>query len=73
MIYLRLPSPEIAIRRVRLRVSQGGHDVPEEDIRRRFTRGWENFVHLYRPMADDWRLYDSSHTPPVLIEKGMRE
>src|SRR5439155_10884961 len=36
LFYLWLPSPEIAIARVRERVRKGGHDVPATDIRRRF-------------------------------------
>ena len=40
--YLKLPNVDIAVERVKLRVSQGGHDVPEKIIRRRFDRSWIN-------------------------------
>lgn len=43
IIFLRLPSAEVALARVATRVRHGGHDVPETDIRRRFRRGWEDF------------------------------
>ncbi|TAH38045.1 MAG: Zeta toxin family protein [Planctomycetota bacterium] len=56
--YLWLPSPELAIARVRERVQAGGHDVPEPTIRRRFRRSLVNFDRLYRPLATTWRLYD---------------
>ena len=68
IIYLRLPSADHAVRRVARRVRQGGHDIPEDVIRRRFTRSWTNFVDLYRQMADEWRVYDTSVRPPRLLE-----
>lgn len=46
--YLRLPSPKMALRRIRLRVRQGGQDAPRIDVVRRFARGWRNFEHIYR-------------------------
>ena len=60
VFYLWLPSPELAVARVRQRVEAGGHDVPELVIRRRFWRSLINFDRLYRPMATTWRLYDGS-------------
>jgi predicted ABC-type ATPase len=66
--FLLLASPQIALRRVASRVRQGGHNVPERDVRRRFERGWQNFQTLYRPLADGWAVYDNSGTTPVLIE-----
>ena len=53
------------------RVRRGGHHVPDEIVRRRYHVGLRNFLHLYRPMATTWRLYDNSgETPPVLVAKG---
>ena len=43
MFFLRLPSADLAVQRVRLRVAQGGHDIPQDTIRRRFDLGWANF------------------------------
>lgn len=60
LIFLWLPSPEMAIARVAERVRMGGHDVPEPVIRRRFHRGLQNFFCLYRPLADRWWFYDNS-------------
>ena len=62
LIYLWLRSPEIAIARVQERVRAGGHDVPEETIRRRYKRGVENFFVLYESLATSWSVYDHSMT-----------
>jgi predicted ABC-type ATPase len=69
IIYLRLRSPELAVRRIAMRVRQGGHNVPRADVLRRFTRGWENFERVYRPLADAWTLYDNSGRSPRLTER----
>lgn len=60
IFYLWLPSPDLAVARVRRRVETGGHDVPEPVIRRRFWKSLVNFDRLYRPVATTWRLYDGS-------------
>ncbi|MDX9751819.1 MAG: zeta toxin family protein [Flavobacteriales bacterium] len=69
IIFLRLSSPELAIKRVAHRVKQGGHHVPAEDVRRRFERGWRNFERHYLPMADVWAVYENSGPIPVLQEQ----
>ena len=69
IIYLTLPSPEIALRRIALRVQQGGHGIPKVDVIRRFQRSWENFERLYQPIADAWMVYDNSGDKPELIEQ----
>ena len=66
--YLKLPSVNFAIERVRLRVSQGGHNVPEDVIWRRYVRSWDNFQHIYQQLADSWTLFDTSGNIPVAIE-----
>ena len=73
IIFLSLTAVEIAIARVAARVAQGGHDVPETAIRRRFKSGLDNFYGLYRQLADAWALYDNSGTAPALLEWGERE
>ena len=69
LFFLQLPSPEMAIARVHQRVMEGGHDVPEAVIRRRFDKGWHNFEHLYRNLVDEWALYDNSGSRPVLLDE----
>lgn len=63
LYYFSLSSPQLAVRRVKLRVGLGGHDVPPEVVRRRFGRSIDNFFSLYAPLADEWTLFDNS-TPP---------
>jgi len=43
IVFLRVASPQLALRRIAARVRQGGHDVPKADVVRRFKRGWANF------------------------------
>lgn len=70
IIFLRLPSAEVALARVAMRVRHGGHDVPETAIRRRFRRGWENFQNTYRALAHAWAVYDNSSESPVLQDRS---
>jgi len=69
LFFLWIPSPELAIARIKDRVAEGGHNVPAEDVRRRFTRGIHNFFNLYEPIVDSWMLFDNSKAKPVLIAK----
>ncbi len=69
IVYLRLSSPDLALRRIEARVRQGGHDVPKRDVLRRFKRGWENFIRIYQPMAESWAVYDNSGASPQLLER----
>ncbi|MDP1854114.1 MAG: zeta toxin family protein [Candidatus Omnitrophota bacterium] len=69
LFFLWIPSPELAIARIKDRVAEGGHNVPAEDVRRRFTRGVNNFFNLYEPLLDSWILFDNSKVKPILIAK----
>ena len=68
IIFLQLDSVDVAIARVSQRVKQGGHDIPEAVIRRRFATGRLNFEHLYAPTVDAWALYDNTGEQPVVLE-----
>jgi len=59
LIYLRLPNVEASIERVRRRVAAGGHDVPEAVVRQRFAKSSEYFEKLYKPVVDEWYVWDS--------------
>jgi predicted ABC-type ATPase len=67
LLYLWLPSADLALERVENRVRQGGHRVPADDVKRRYSAGITNFFQLYRPILDSWHLYDASRLPPHLI------
>jgi predicted ABC-type ATPase len=71
LLFLWLPTAEMAVARVQDRVRMGGHSVPEETIRRRYHAGLKNFFCLYRPLATTWRFYDNSAWPrPRLMASG---
>lgn len=70
IVFLWLPNAEMALSRVRARVQLGGHDIPEQTIRRRYDRGLANFFRLYAPQTSSWRLYDGSGARPRLIAGG---
>ena len=70
LIFLKLRNPEIAVARVAARVAQGGHNVSETVIHRRFKSGWHNFHHTYKALVNRWVLYDNSLERPNLIEEG---
>lgn len=58
--YFSLANAQLAVRRVKLRVVLGGHEVPADVVRRRFGRSLHNFFNLYMPLADEWTLFDNS-------------
>jgi predicted ABC-type ATPase/GNAT superfamily N-acetyltransferase len=60
LVYFWLVSPELAVARVAERVSKGGHNVPEETIRRRYHRSIQSFFRRYRPLATTWEVYNNS-------------
>jgi len=72
--FLWLKSVDLALSRVRERVSRGGHDVPEAVVRRRFDRYMHNFLVHYRQLADVWTLFDNSGQIPkvVALERDKR-
>jgi predicted ABC-type ATPase len=68
LYFLSLPSVDLAISRVKERVRQGGHDIPENVIRRRFISGRHNFDQFYKSAVDAWVLYDNSAAEPKFME-----
>jgi len=74
LLFLFLTDVELAIHRVAQRVREGGHDIPEETIRRRFMAGIQNLFGLYLPLADKWTIFETSGiTLPRLIAEGVRD
>ncbi len=72
LVFVSLPNVDLALARVAARVAAGGHEVPEETVRRRFTAGLRYFFTLYRLRVDEWALYDNEAGGPVLIASGNR-
>jgi predicted ABC-type ATPase len=69
MFYIWVPSPDLALMRIRDRVTKGGHDVPARDVRRRFTRTRTNLLTIYRPLLDTLHFFDNSRAELHLIFK----
>jgi predicted ABC-type ATPase len=70
LIFLSLPTADLAIARISSRVAQGGHFVPENVVRRRFYAGLHNFQEIYSKLVNSWILYDNSGAGPKFIEAG---
>jgi predicted ABC-type ATPase len=64
----KLPDAETAIARVAERVCQGGHDIPDATIRRRFDAGLKHFHRRYKPLVDIWLHFDNAGDTPVLVD-----
>jgi predicted ABC-type ATPase len=71
IVYLRLRSARLALRRIAARVRQGGQSVPRADVVRRFDRSREHFERIYRPLADRCSVYDNSGRAPVLSSEAV--
>jgi predicted ABC-type ATPase len=59
LVYLRLPSVDVSFERVKRRVAAGGHGIPEDLVRRRFEKSLRNLETLYKPIVDEWYVWDS--------------
>lgn len=71
LVFLYLPSADLAVARVADRVRLGGHSVPETTIRRRYRNGLRNFFDLYRPITTSWQMFDNSRAGRIeLIAAG---
>ena len=71
LYYATVRSADICVSRVAQRVRAGGHNIPEDVIRRRYSASLRNFFELYRPMADSWTVYDNSKVgEPTLVATG---
>ena len=67
-----MKTPELAIARVRQRVRAGGHDIPETVIRRRFFAGLTNLETIYKPVVNEWAVYDNSARLPQLLDESVK-
>ena len=73
ILYFWLSSPELAVERVRIRVKEGGHDIPEQTIRRRYILGISNMFNLYIPIANYWMFIDNSKTSFEILAEGQEK
>lgn len=70
LVFFWLRTPELALRRVAERVSNGGHNIPAPTTRRRYVAGIKNLFNIYAPEVDAWFVYDNSDTPRVEVAHG---
>ena len=73
LLFFWLDSVELAIERVKTRVAEGGHDIPEKVIRRRYYSGIKNLFDLYMPVCDYWMITNNSNPNLELIAEGNYE
>lgn len=73
LIFLWLSSADVAVRRVAKRVSEGGHNIPEDVIRRRYEAGIRNLIEIYSQIVDRWILIDNNTTSVVVAETKSGE
>ena len=73
LIFFWLDSVDLAIERVKTRVLEGGHNIPQNIIIRRYYSGLKNLFQLYIPVCDYWMLFNNSKTPSELIAEGYGE
>lgn len=66
IFFLWIPSSSVAIKRIAQRVKKGGHRIASRDVERRYSRSLRNFVHLYAPIADVWKVWNNTRRPPTL-------
>ena len=71
LLFFWLPTIEMAINRVSMRVSEGGHNIPISTIARRYSRGIENLFKIYIPLCDSWMVFDNEEYPNI-IAKGIK-
>jgi predicted ABC-type ATPase len=73
LVYFWLNSVDLAKERVKVRVSEGGHNIPTETIERRYKLGLENLFKLFIPVVDSWMIFDNSSNDSNLISEGGRD
>lgn len=71
IIYFWLTSPEHAIERIKSRVAAGGHNIPDETVRRRYYMGLRYFFDDYKDVCDRWILVDNSNYPFSVVAEGI--
>ncbi|MEQ1910054.1 MAG: zeta toxin family protein [Vicinamibacterales bacterium] len=71
LVFLWLSSADLALERVADRVRNGGHDIPSDVVRRRYSAGVRNFFHLYQQVATSWAMYNASGPQPLLLAEGL--
>ncbi len=72
LLFLRLNSKKLAIKRVEARVREGGHNIPIEVIKRRYDNGLKNFFQIYKQVVNKWIFVDNSEDEFQFIAEGSK-
>jgi len=72
LLYIFLDNFEIAIDRVRIRVEEGGHNIPTKDIIRRYSRSLNNFWKIYKDLADEWQMFYNGEDNVIQTALGFK-
>lgn len=70
LVYVFVDSVDLCRRRIAVRVSKGGHNVPDADVERRYRRSLRNFQSLYLPLADSWQVFYNGGKHSVEVAVG---
>lgn len=73
LLFFWLPTIEMAVERVAMRVSEGGHHIPKDVIARRYIRGIANLFKIYLPLSSEWIIFDNSKNQLEEIANGAYE
>ncbi len=73
LIFTFVENEQEALNRINIRVKKGGHDIPEEDVRRRYSRSKNNFWNMYRALVDGWNLFLNSEDDFSLVAAGEKD
>ena len=71
LIYAFLDTPELCINRIKVRVKMGGHNIPDEDVKRRYVRSKNNFWNIYKNEVDEWGLYYNGEVAYIKVAQGV--
>ena len=70
LIYSYLDNPILCENRIKIRVLNGGHNIPKEDIQRRFYRSKENFLNIYKDLVNEWNLFYNGSSEYILVAQS---
>ena len=69
-VYVYLETAEMQLERIRARVAKGGHDVPEDKVRSRRQRSFEQMPWFFHAADRAW-IFDNSDAEPELIASSV--
>lgn len=71
--FLFVQSIDLSLKRIKKRVSLGGHDIPKNVVKRRFKKTFDNFINLYSSFADEWFIIDNSGSGKFIAQKKSKK